>query len=361
MAEQDPPTSMQSSMREALRLVGVGRLMDATIALQQGLGVPRAATATEASVIDIVAESIPQNQQSAPESPIPQEEPGQQEGPPADPPGTLVSHRLRHAGRVLGYRLYTPASAKAGSPLVVMLHGCTQTPEDFALGTGMNALADAFGVFVAWPAQPRSANPSRCWNWFDPENQARNKGEPDLFAAMVRRTLADTGADPARVFAAGLSAGGAAAAILASTYPDLFAAVGIHSGLACGAAADVRSALDAMRQGGEGRPNAVFVPTISFHGDADQTVARANADAITRAALANAGGLVLADEHGKSQGRSWSRTVGRDASGVPRLEQWTIHGAGHGWSGGNEKGSHTDASGPCASREMLRFFLAQKA
>jgi len=266
----------------------------------------------------------------------------------------------------LTYKLYVPAQAAPGAPLIVMLHGCTQTPDDFARGTRMNRLADAHGFLVAYPEQTPSANASRCWNWFRPDDQRRDAGEPARIAGMTREIVARHMIDQKRVYVAGLSAGGAAAAIMGETYPDLFAAVGVHSGLACGAASDMAGAMMAMRRGGRGataQMAPVFVPTIAFHGDRDTIVDKVNSDEIV--ARAHRGqGLTLTTETiqgGTPGGRAHVRRVLRDPQGRPRLEQWTIRGAGHAWAGGDPAGSYTDPTGPDASREMVRFFLAQGA
>ncbi len=259
------------------------------------------------------------------------------------------------------YRLYVPAGVHPGPlPLVVMLHGCTQSPEDFATGTAMNRLADEHGVLVAYPAQTKAANGQKCWNWFRPVDQAREGGEPAIMAGIVADIAARHPVDRARVFAAGLSAGGAAAAVLARTHPELFAAVGVHSGLPACIARDVPSAMMAMRQGPGGRQAsaaAAPVPMIVFHGDADSTVNPANGASFA----ANATGPGWHEEVERGQvphGHAWTRTLHRDAQGRAMLERWVVHGAGHAWSGGDAGGTYTDPRGPDASEAMLRFFLA---
>jgi poly(hydroxyalkanoate) depolymerase family esterase len=264
------------------------------------------------------------------------------------------------------YKLYVPSGYNARAlPLVVMLHGCTQSPDDFAAGTRMNELAEELSFLVAYPAQDMSANVSKCWNWFDASNQQRDQGEPSLIAGITRQITRDFLVEPRRVYIAGLSAGGAAAAIMGSTYPDLYAAIGVHSGLACGAATDVSSAFEAMRQGrssgvwepcqhdGPGRAT----PTIVFHGDRDMIVNPVNGDQVIAQAKAAADLRITVTRDQAPGGMSYTRTVQVDESGRRILEQWVLHGAGHAWSGGSPAGSHTEPRGPDASREMLRFFL----
>ncbi len=251
------------------------------------------------------------------------------------------------------YRLYVPAHAVRDRALIVMLHGCTQTAEDFAAGTRMNALAERAGALVLYPVQVSQANAQRCWNWFQPQDQAAGQGEPAIIAGMVREVMAEHRVLSGRVFVAGLSAGGAQAAIMARAYPDLFAGVGVHSGLACGAAHDTMSAFTAMRQGHAGRGQ-IGVPAIVFHGDRDGTVNIANAAEI--AAQVRSSGEGRTEQGQVPGGLSWTRMV-QPGRGRITLEQWVVHGLGHAWSGGDAAGSYTEPRGPDASEAMLRFFL----
>lgn len=264
------------------------------------------------------------------------------------------------------YKLYIPASAQpANNPLVVMLHGCTQDAGDFAAGTAMNAVAEETGCLVLYPEQDRGANPTNCWNWFDAAQQSRDTGEPAILAGMTRHIVDTHAIDPQRVYVAGLSAGGAMAAILAAEYPDLYAAVGVHSGLAAGSGKDMISGLHAMKRPGRAARAGKHVPIIVFHGDADQVVHPGNGTAVLRqfADAHAAGGSALTEDvrSDHAAGRNYIRTSWRDADGRNVAEHWLVQGAGHAWQGGAAAGSHTDPTGPSASREMLAFFLGREA
>lgn len=254
------------------------------------------------------------------------------------------------------YRLFVPSCPRSElQGLVLMLHGCKQDPDDFAAGTEMNRLAEEARMIVAYPEQPGTANVSGCWNWFEPGHQGRDAGEPAILAALARDLAKEFGLPAGRVYAAGLSAGGAMAAVLARTHPDVFAAVGVHSGLPHGSARDVVSAFAAMR--GQPLPptaarESAGARVIVFHGEGDRTVHPANAAAIAEALPA---GVETVDT-GATEGRRWRRMRRQGPGDLPQLEVWLIEGAGHAWSGGHSSGSFTDASGPSASAEMLRFF-----
>jgi poly(hydroxyalkanoate) depolymerase family esterase len=273
--------------------------------------------------------------------------------------GSFIGGNYAEGGAARDYKLYIPpAAASAPLPLVVMLHGCTQNPDDFAAGTAMNELAQAQGFYVLYPAQSKQANPQGCWNWFKHTHQQRGRGEPALLAGMTQEVMAQHSIDPRRVYVAGLSAGGAMAAILGATYPELYAAVGVHSGLAAGAAGDLPSALSAMNGGGapSGAP-AHGVPTIVFHGDADATVHPANGEQVVKASAA-ADCAVETQRVPQGSGRAWTKSTYTEAhSGRVVAEHWLVHGTAHAWSGGRSQGSYTDSRGPDASAEMLRFFL----
>ena len=279
------------------------------------------------------------------------------------------------------YKLYVPSgyTGQEAVPLVVMLHGCTQNPDDFAAGTSMNELAEKHTFLVAYPAQAQNANMQKCWNWFKASDQQRGSGEPAIIAGITRQVVEEYSVADGRVYVAGMSAGGAMAAIMGATYPDLYAAVGVHSGLAPGAAEDLASAFSAMQ--GDGASNMhqdaptggseVSVPVIVFHGDRDTTVHPRNAEQLLahyRTVDGTPGGLNTVGEPvppvavRKGQvpgGHAYTRATQLDADGRPIMEQWIVHGLGHAWSGGSSAGSYTDAKGPDASAEMVRFFDQQ--
>ena len=289
---------------------------------------------------------------------------------PAPLPGTFVEHAFVHSAGTRVYKLYVPSQHRvdAQMPLLLMLHGCTQSPDDFAAGTRMNMLAEQHGFLVAYPAQPAKANGSKCWNWFRPSDQTRAGGEPALLAALAQDIAREYAADSKRVYVAGLSAGAAMAVILGATYPDVFAAVGSHSGLPYRAAHDVPSAFAAM--GGHdvasapihdvlARRSATLTPLIVFQGDRDTTVVPSNADTLVRQAIGGAATLAPEKKHvsgGEGTGRVYTRSTYTTTGGDVLVEFWRIHGAGH--MVGRKRQWHVHRSaGPDASAEMVRFFL----
>src|SRR3954452_3988156 len=337
-------------MLEASRLVAAGRPGEATSILRRAIGLASLAATAERGSWNLPERLRERFGRTAPVS-EPEYRPEA---------GKFLGRSYRNGAGARAYRLYIP-SGYCGDPvpLVVMLHGCTQSPEDFAAGTRMNRHAEELTCLVAYPEQSATANKSRCWNWFRPEDQQRGYGEPALIAGITEQVMSDFAVDPARVYIAGLSAGGAAAAIMGSAYPDLYAAVGVHSGLAAGIAQDMPSAFAAMRQGGQVRPAAgamPIVPTIVFHGDRDGTVNPQNAELILAQAAA---GIELEKRVERDRvpgGHAYTRTRYIDRAGSVLLELWVVHGAAHAWSGGSRDGSYTDPNGPDATREMLRFF-----
>ena len=351
--------SFERLMAAATRLTRTGNLQAATAAIQAALGRAKAparqaafAAGDETEVIDVQAREVAVDPAPA-TAPPPAAQPRPQAGEFTD--GTYTD-----ANGTLAYKLFSPPGSSIGTklPLVVMLHGCTQNPDDFAAGTGMNDAALAHGYFVLYPAQAQRANPSRCWNWFKHNHQQRGRGEPALLAAMTRQVIDRCPIDPQRVYVAGLSAGGAMAAILGEVYPELFAAVGVHSGLPTGAANDMPSAFTAMKGGAAARAAATHSgpPTIVFHGDQDGTVHPVNGERVASAASSRT--AALTERVDNTNGRAATRHTFRDHEGRVVAEHWVVHGAGHAWSGGSLRGSYADSQGPDATREMLRFFAA---
>jgi poly(hydroxyalkanoate) depolymerase family esterase len=283
--------------------------------------------------------------------------------------GTFIEATYSNPAGTRIYKLYIPSGYQGQPlPLVVMLHGCTQSPDDFAAGTRMNLIAEEQNCLVVYPAQPSDANPAKCWNWFRPTDQRRGQGEPSLIAGITWQVMREYLVEEQRVYIGGLSAGAAAAAVMGSTYPDLYAAIGVHSGLAFGAANDLPSAFVAMRQGdladvlgsgdispfvGTGRA----VPTIVFHGDRDTTVHPRNGDHVVARSITTTNSRKTVHRGRVAGGHAYTRTIYTEPSGRAILEHWEIHGAAHAWSGGSPAGSFTDPRGPDATREMLRFFL----
>jgi poly(hydroxyalkanoate) depolymerase family esterase len=379
--------SLSKTMREAIRLMQTGDLLAATAAIQGGLkgseenAAFRPGHAGDAPVkpwIDaeyrVVDSSHPAPIADPPDRAPPREIP--------DPPGgQFQQHSFTCAAGTRRYKLFVPGGHPGRQlPLLVMLHGCTQSPDDFARGTRMNQLAEDGGYCVAYPAQSARDNPTKCWNWFRPGDQCRDRGEPAIIAELTRHVVRTHGLNPARVYVAGLSAGAAMAVILARTYPDIYAAAGVHSGLPYRTAHDVPSAFAAMKQGsdvsgaGADAPSRTFgapVPTIVFHGDRDTVVDPRNGEGVIAQSMASpgdsAGGVDSRGENDKQVehgvvpgGYSYTRTVLRDSRGCILAEQWLVHGAGHAWFGGDPAGSYTDPKGPDASVEMLRFFAAHE-
>jgi poly(hydroxyalkanoate) depolymerase family esterase len=348
--------ALPSGLLEATRLTRAGRLAEATALIQRYL---RHEPTSEAPAEDIPSGRVIDAVFSPLQEPI--------QTPHQGKPGSFISGSYSNSAGTRPYKLYMPTGYGGKAlPLIVMLHGCTQTPDDFAGGTRMNVLAEDRGCFVLYPAQTQAANRSRCWNWFKRGDQRRDKGEPAIIAGMTREIMGRYGIDPRKVYVAGLSAGAAMAAVMGAAYPDIYAAVGMHSGLAVGSAHDVPSAFAVMRgmpqaapRGGASDPRKHTVPLIVFHGDRDSTVHPQNSERVVLESSDRNGvpAYRVSVEQGQVPGgHAYTRTVHSDPTGRVMLEHWIVHGAGHAWSGGSTGGSYTDPKGPDAARAMIRFF-----
>jgi poly(hydroxyalkanoate) depolymerase family esterase len=367
-----------ATMMEATRLTREGRLAEATALLQEASGgsgaqepflhrqappasprswrhvTPAASSAPASARLHDLFSRLPPNGRT---------HTGRARSGAAPPwPGRWLKESIVNRSGQRDYKLYVPSSYTGQpAPLITMLHGGTQNADDFAAGTCMNELAERHTFLVAYPEQSRQANPMGYWNWFQPAHQHRDGGEPSLIAGITRHVSAEHSIDRGRVYVAGFSAGAAMAAVMAACYPDVYAAVGVHSGLAYGVASDVASAFDAMKNGARRRSAAGTVPLMVFHGDADPTVDHANAECLVDVWLRAAGApssryrrQAIAGQ--VPHGRHYTRHVVSDGDGTPVVEQWSIHDAGHAWSGGSPCGSYTDPLGPHASAELVRFF-----
>lgn len=407
MTKSSSKTSFRQTLLKATRITGLGRLMDATRLIQKALlkvvvgrGASHPSNPVPAELIGeagvaVTAYRMPRTTANDTVIDVTARESDHQPSSEAGAPAEAFAPRARKAaftkksfefdGEHYPYRLYVPAapltpevaaasSALGAMPLIVLLHGCKQDAQDFADGTAMNALADQHGFMVLYPEQISKANSQMCWNWFEPSHQQLGRGEPGMIAALTKHILASRQkgdgdkvlaiADPGRVYIAGLSAGGAMAAVVAGLYPDLFAALGVHSGLPVGAAQNLLSAFAAMRRGAKGGV-VPAMPTIVFHGCADKTVHPDNGENISDAAVAalKASGRSLLKQSisvGDSKDQNVKRITYRGDDGRSYVEHWQVSDGPHAWSGGNAKGSFTDPGGPSASAAMLAFFMQHK-
>jgi poly(hydroxyalkanoate) depolymerase family esterase len=367
------------TIREATRLTREGRLAEATALLQGGssspaepgaaqpvfrprldvlhqpFGVPGGRLPGSLGLKDLLSQLRKKGAVTTPAEPVPQL------------PGRWLDGSYANSAGRREYRLYVP-SGYHGQPtsLIALLHGGTQTADDFAAGTRMNELAERHTFLVVYPEQSVAANPMRYWHWFKPSDQHRGTGEPAIIAGLTSQIVAEYALDAERVYVAGFSAGAAMAAVMAACYPDVYAAVGVHSGLAYGVASDVPSALNVMKRGApaNGGANAGTVPLIVFHGDGDLTVDHVNAECLVERRLRAAGEqsarYVTQTTTGQvTRGRRYTCALYSDSEGRPMIEHWTVHQGGHAWAGGSPGGSYTDPLGPDASAEMVRFFQHQ--
>lgn len=296
-------------------------------------------------------------------------------------------YNYRSAAGSYPYFVYTPENYQVGTPvpLIVMLHGCTQSALDFATGTRMNLLAEQYNCIVVYPQQTKASNQNMCWNWFLPSNQVRERGEPASIAGIVQTIKNATMTwtiDPTRIYVAGISAGAAMAVILGATYPDIFAAIGVHSGLQFQAATSINTAFKVMRRGGPEPTQqgylaysamshrARLVPTIVFHGTHDHFVVPLNGDQTVQQWIetntlasperytANFSLPASITQGQVPGGRVYTTTSWKTVDGEEIQVYWKINGMGHAWSGGNSGSPYTDRRGPDASLAIYTFFMA---
>ena len=283
------------------------------------------------------------------------------------------------------WRLWIPGAydGRTRLPLVVLLHGCTQDPDDIARGTRVTELADKLNLLVLLPEQPETANPKKCWTWYDAAHQRRDAGEPSLIAGMTRQTLGDWAVDSQRVYITGISAGAAMASVMAIAYADVFAAAGLHSGIPYRAAANVMEGVAAMTRGASDPvqlattamadmgPRARAIPAIIVQGLADAVVKPVNAEH-TRDMWLTMNALVRRDAapavRPTAEQRSEAGGLGVITSCYPSRQVTTgcevttvfVEGLGHAWSGGSKAGTFTDERGPDATDVILKFLLTQR-
>jgi poly(hydroxyalkanoate) depolymerase family esterase len=300
--------------------------------------------------------------------------------------GSFISGTYNGTGGSRPYKLFVPAGYANGTavPLVVALHGCTQNPDNFAAGTRFNSLAETNKFLVLYPQQPSANNSSQCWNWFEPAHQSRGSGEPAIIAGMVNLVKSNYSVDANRVFVTGMSAGAAMSSIMGACYPDVFAAIGVHSGLEYKAANSTSSAFTAMSSGGpnpdtQGQlayqcagSNAHVLPVIVFHGTSDFTVQSVNGDqTIAQFAQTNDyaddgsnNNSITATESSSQNGQvggGYAYTVyNYNRNGQLLMQKYKVTSMGHAWSGGStaSPATYTDAKGPDASTLMWNFFAA---
>jgi poly(hydroxyalkanoate) depolymerase family esterase len=301
--------------------------------------------------------------------------------------GKWIAGKARAAGGSRNFKLWIPAAPEDARawPLLMLLHGCTHDGAHMAEISGMNEVAAFHRFLVVYPEQSLCANLLKCWNWFRPEHQSRDAGEPSILAAIVAQIRSTYSVDPDRLYVAGVSAGGAMASILAATYPDVFAGVAVFAGAEFKAATSTSEGFAAMKHGGPdparqgqiafevmhggfARTERRRMPVIVFHGTADKKVNWINADQTiaqwekTNSCLAAEDGnigFLLTEKvsDGKvSDGYAYKKYSYLESDSHLLMEKWLVEGLGHAWSGSPKPRKYGDPKGPNASAEIWRFF-----
>ena len=305
--------------------------------------------------------------------------------------GSWVTATAKTSTGSLDYKVWVPADYRKTkpAPLVLMLHGCLQGPEDLAALSQMNSLADKETFLVVYPQQTAAANALRCWNWFDPKHQDRGAGEPSLIAAAINDVRASYRVREQQIYVVGISAGGAMAVLMAAAYPEIFAAVGVIAAPEYKAASTVQGGLAAMKNGGpdptqqglaayqamqkSGARKKKRIPLMDIQGTKDPYVNPINSDQLV-AQWVQTNDLLddgkdndsitkspVTAEGAVPNGYSYTKYSYRDRKGHVVVEKLVVNGLGHAWSGSTTANQFADAKGPDATMEIWRFFRATTA
>ena len=294
--------------------------------------------------------------------------------------GSLVKGSYTGPDGTLSYEVYVPSGyvAERRVPLIVALHGCSENAEQFRQVTRFDELAEAKNAIVVFPDKSSYADSTSCWNWFKTSHMQRGTGEPALIAGVVDKVRQNYAIDDRRIYATGLSAGGAMASVMSATYPDVFAAAGVGSGCeyAAGASCAGYRGIDPEDAGQRAYQamgtQAREVPVIVFQGDQDKTVPEVNAEQLVqqwqatddwaddgaRNSTIPADPVKVKDPAPSGGGHTYTVRDYADGQGNELIQFWVVHGMGHAWSGGCDCEAYADTNGPNESAAMYAFFMS---